>query len=126
MRLWQPGRTSPQSYFKLLLGRLWFADLYILKFPPGSSIDWHTDPVNPGLQHHRLNVFLRRPRVGCQIMTKFLALDGEKRGAQKLTMRHKPRWHYMRPDVTEHAVNPNLDTKTGYILSLGWVTKEKQ
>ena len=55
MRLrWQPGRQGT-GYRKLLLaqGQRW--DLYVLDYPPGTSIPTHTDPV-PGRRHWRVNL----------------------------------------------------------------------
>lgn len=38
-------------------------DCYFLRYGPGSSIGWHTDPVD-GRRHYRLNVELRRADGG--------------------------------------------------------------
>lgn len=38
-------------------------DCYILKYPEGSEIPPHTDPV-PGRKHWRMNVVLKRATVG--------------------------------------------------------------
>jgi len=122
---WQQGRTSPCNYQKMLLLALpGVLDLYILRFPPGSSINWHRDPVTEGLAHHRINWFIRKAVTGGQLMRKILVLDGERKGAVKLTLRHKKRVSYIRPDVTEHAVS-RVDEGTAYVLSFGWVTKAR-
>jgi hypothetical protein len=53
---WQAGRQGT-GYRKLLLaqGRRW--DLYVLDYPPGTSIPTHVDPV-PGRRHWRANLVL--------------------------------------------------------------------
>lgn len=128
MNLWKPGRSSPFNYFKFQLASIWFFDCYILKFPKGSSIDWHTDPLPNDVavrkHHHRLNFFLKKPKEGGQILTKEFMLDGERRGASYLIFRHKTRLHYMRPDKTIHAVS-EVKSGTGYILSIGWLTDKR-
>ena len=118
---WCAGRTSPFNYQKMLLIQTMWFDLYILRFRTGSSIDWHRDPLSSSaLEHHRINFFLQKAKKGGRIMSKRLVLDGEKRGAVKLTLKHKSRIDYMRPDVTEHAVE-KVEEGTAYVLSLGWV-----
>ena len=57
MRLrWEAGRQGT-GYRKLLLGqgRRW--DLYLIDYPPGTSIPKHVDPV-PGRRHWRANLRL--------------------------------------------------------------------
>jgi hypothetical protein len=53
---WQVGRQGT-GYRKLLLaqGRRW--DLYVIDYPPGTSIPRHVDPV-AGRQHWRANLRL--------------------------------------------------------------------
>jgi hypothetical protein len=53
---WQPGRQGT-GYRKLLLasGRRW--DLYVLDYPPGTSIPTHVDPV-PNRRHWRANLVM--------------------------------------------------------------------
>lgn len=62
---WERGRSG--SYEKLRL--LWWrfrrvgGDVYLLRFPPGGSAHWHYDRIENG-RHYRLNIELRKPRVG--------------------------------------------------------------
>lgn len=56
------GRQNT-GYQKLCLINFWFFDMYLLKYPTGSSIPKHTDPV-PGKRHWRLNYELRKARRG--------------------------------------------------------------
>ena len=53
---WQQGRQGT-GYRKLLLatGRRW--DLYLIDYPPGSSVPVHADPV-AGHRHWRANIVL--------------------------------------------------------------------
>ena len=53
---WQPGRQGT-GYRKLLVahGRRW--DLYVLDYPPGTSIPTHVDPL-PGRRHWRANLVM--------------------------------------------------------------------
>lgn len=122
---WRQGRTSPNNYQKMLLLALpGVFDLYVLRFKTGSSIDWHRDPVTRGLAHHRINWTLRKASKGGQVMTKMLVFDGERRGAVKLTLKHKKRLTYMRPDLTEHSLS-KVEDGCCLVLSFGWVSKEK-
>lgn len=121
---WRLGRTSPHNYHKMLLLIVpAFLDCYILRFKQGSSIDWHTDPVSDAFTHHRLNIYIKRAKKGGRIMSKRIVLDGEKRGAIKLTLKHKLRFDYMRPDITEHAVE-KVEEGSAYILSIGWICRK--
>jgi hypothetical protein len=82
---WQPGRQGT-GYRKLLVaqGRRW--DLYVLDYPPGTSVPTHTDPVT-GRNHWRANLVLRGED----------AFDGE------ALLRLGPLVVF-RPDVTPHGV----------------------
>src|SRR3982750_3791869 len=62
---WQRGRQGT-GYDKLLLVAnplLIPFDLYLLRFPDGTEIPPHKDPVT-GKRHYRLNIILKRPRAG--------------------------------------------------------------
>lgn len=100
---WQEGRQGT-GYQKLALakGRTW--DLYLLKYPPGSYVPCHTDPVAEGLKHWRAN----------------LRLTGEDRfwGVARLRL---GRLIVLRPDEDLHMVKKV--SKTRYVLSFGWLTK---
>ncbi|HEY3254677.1 MAG TPA: hypothetical protein VGJ91_12040 [Polyangiaceae bacterium] len=97
---WERGRQGT-GYFKLRLaqGRRW--DLYLLRYPPGSSVPPHRDPV-PGKKHSRAN----------------LLLWGEDAFEGRAWLR-LPRLVVFRPDITEHEVAPV--SRLRLVLSLGWV-----
>ena len=82
---WQPGRQGT-GYRKLRIaqGRRW--DLYVLDYPPGTSIPTHTDPV-PCRRHWRAN----------------LVVWGERAFEGDAVLRVGPLVVF-RPDVTPHAV----------------------
>ena len=54
---WVKGRGNT-GYFKVLIMQSWIPipfDIYILKFPKGSYIEPHKDPMDSG-RHFRLNI----------------------------------------------------------------------
>lgn len=112
---WEAGRQN-SGYDKILLLSTWKPfkfqfDVYLLRFPKGSKIDWHTDPVGSHLKHYRLNVFIKHARVG---------------GHFELSKGIKPlfgasRIQLFRPDIHPHRVTEVLEG-TRYVLSIGWVT----
>lgn len=99
---WQLGRQG-SGYDKLLIlsSALIPFDIYLLRFPTGSWIAPHIDPVD-GYKHYRLNIFLNGLRVLCR---KPIA-EGKY-------------WQLMRSDKVAHSV-PTAE-KTGWMLSIGWV-----
>jgi 2OG-Fe(II) oxygenase superfamily len=105
---WEVGRQGT-GYEKMLLATARWPlpfDCYLLRYRPGSSIPFHTDPVD-GRRHYRLNVVLRRAVGGA------FELDGA------------PIWRVgravlFRPDLGRHAVSM-VDRGTRYVLSIGWV-----
>jgi hypothetical protein len=123
--MWQIGRSAnPKSpYFKWplfvrVLGKLLKADAYILKYPEGSAIDFHKDSAPVGYKHYRLNIVLKRAKVGGEFIIKQVCPDyGYWINPQY------GRIHLFRPDITEHAVSP-IAKGTRYVLSIGWLVKE--
>lgn len=102
---WEQGRQGG-SYLKMSLakGNTW--DLWLLKYPPGSTIRKHRDRVT-GKSHYRINVLLAGEQT-------FMAHG----------VRYVKSWLwgmivYFRPDITPHEVLPSIFTR--YVLSLGWV-----
>ncbi len=63
---WQSGRQGT-GYGKMLLAewsnRILPFDAYLLKYPQGSEIPTHTDPV-PKRRHVRINIVVKKPRKG--------------------------------------------------------------
>lgn len=105
---WDHGRQMT-GYDKMLLAKMdWPVsfDLYVLKYPKGSSINRHTDRVWFG-NHHRINVVLKN------------AIEGGEFVCEKAII-NKPRIKYFRPDIHSHLVT---EVKEGsrYVLSLGWI-----
>ncbi len=98
---WERGRQGT-GYFKLDLarGRRW--DLYLLRYPPGSRVPPHRDPV-PGKEHWRAN----------------LLLWGEDTFEGRAIFR-LPRLVVFRPDITEHEVR--AVSRLRLVLSMGWVS----
>lgn len=85
-------------------------DLYIIKYPKGSYIPEHTDPVKKGFEHHRINFVFKKAHSG-----------GEYKGTFEWKF-----WRFMklRPDINKHSVTEIL-SGTRYVLSLGWMKKTK-
>jgi len=102
---WELGRQGT-GYFKLRLaqGARW--DLYLLRYPPGSSVPPHRDSVR-GKAHWRTNLLLWGQDA-------FV-------GAAWLRV---PRLVVFRPDITEHEVAPV--SRLRLVLSLGWVRGLRQ
>ena len=100
---WQEGRQgSGYEKLPLLVGRR--VDLYLLRFPTGSSVPMHRDPVD-GLRHLRLNLILVPARRGGAFVCDAPILD-------------RPRIKLFRPDSCAHAVTP-IEAGTRWVLSLG-------
>ena len=105
---WRRGRQGT-GYDKMLLATAAWPlafDSYLLRYPEGSEIPPHTDPVSRG-RHYRLNVVLWSPRSGGEFVcaTPIFA-----------TRRIK----FFRPDACEHAVT-RVAGGSRYVLSVGWV-----
>lgn len=105
---WQHGRQG-SGYDKLLL----FAtpwplpcDMYLLRFPEGSSVPPHVDPVKRG-RHYRLNVILRPARQGGEFVCAAPIHAGR-------------RIKLFRPDRELHSVT-RIELGTRWVLSIGWV-----
>lgn len=112
---WVDGRQN-SGYFKLKIfeSRLFKFDCYLLKFPEGSVIDKHKDPVTAGYQHHRLNITLIDAVLGGFFLIKHIG-----------DVEFKPnlnRFVKFRPDVEEHYAT-EVRQGTKYVLSIGWLKK---
>ena len=116
--MWQVGRSANENapYYKLkvFISKFFKVDCYLLKYPKGSKIKWHTDPSPNGYKHYRLNITLQKAKVG----GKFVYLDTN--GTCVLLNR---RFNLFRPDIIEHGVSTITDG-TRYVLSIGWLVKE--
>ena len=110
---WQKGRQK-SGYDKMLLATakrfpLPF-DLYLLRFNEGSEVPLHKDPVRLG-EHYRLNIVLKKAKRGGEFICQEMLWQ---------TSRIK----YFRSDISEHAVT-KVSQGTRYVLSLGWLKKNK-
>jgi hypothetical protein len=108
---WQKGRQG-NGYDKMLLltGRwpLPFSG-YLIRYPEGSEIPPHTDPVAEG-RHYRLDLVLKSPRS-----------DGEFACASPIFASRRIK--LLRPDACEHSVTKVIGGSR-YVLSLGWVIRK--
>ncbi len=107
---WQKGRQK-SGYDKMLLAQslrpLPF-DMYILRFPEGSEIAPHTDPVSLG-RHYRLNIVLIPAKIGGEFFCATPIFENS-------------RIKFFRPDACEHSVS-KVEEGTRYVLSIGWILK---
>jgi hypothetical protein len=109
---WQRGRQGT-GYDKLLLLVNPFLipfDLYLLRFPDGTEIPPHRDPVT-GRRHYRLNIILKRPRAGGEFKCEAPIFE---------TKRIK----LFRSDLSLHSVT-RVEGGTRYVLSLGWALEDR-
>ncbi len=107
---WQKGRQeSGYEKMTLLRSKLFKFDVYILKYPVNSTIKAHTDPVDEIYEHHRLNIVLKKAKIGGVFSCNDIAKTG--------------RIHYFRPDIMKHEVS-KIQLGTRYVLSIGWLKKK--
>jgi len=81
-------------------------DSYLIRYPEGSNIPPHTDPVQQG-RHYRLNVILKAPKSGGEFVCKNPIYASR-------------RIKLFRPDACEHSVTL-VEGGSRYVLSIGWV-----
>ena len=107
---WQRGRQGTGYDKMLLLTAPWPLpfDSYLIRYPEGSAIPAHTDPVQSG-RHFRLNVILKAPQSG-----------GEFTCANPIFASRRVK--LFRPDVGEHSVT-RVVGGSRYVLSIGWILK---
>lgn len=105
---WQSGRQGTGYDKMLLLTAPWPVpfDSYLIRYPDGSAIPPHTDPVQDG-RHYRLNIILKSPRSGGEFT------------CEKPLFATK-RIKLFRPDISEHSVT-QVKGGSRYVLSIGWV-----
>jgi len=114
---WESGRQGT-GYDKLLLAtseRLKF-DLYLLRFPRDCVVPRHRDPTVPGYEHHRVNITLKKPLIGGEIV-----VDGPShRALGGRYMRFRPDLYLHWMTAVEYIWPANM-----YVLSFGWLRKVK-
>lgn len=94
------------QWFQLLFS-IKGVDGYIIRYNDGSCIPPHVDSVDePGLEHHRLNIVLSKPKSGGEFICE---------GATRIWNRI----FYFRPDIQRHEVTPCVGTRI--VLSVGIV-----
>lgn len=105
---WQRGRQKSGYDKMLLLQSMWPLplDAYLLRFPKGSEIRPHTDPVSEG-RHYRLNFVVKKANVGGEFVCVTPIFE---------TGRIK----FFRPDACEHSVS-RVIKGSRYVFSIGWV-----
>lgn len=106
---WDLGRQGT-GYRKCLLAALAWPvsfDLYLIHYPEGSEIPWHTDPVK-GWEHHRINLVLKAPKKGGRFECNGIFQPG--------------RLHRLHPDIDRHRVT-KIENGTRWVLSLGFLRR---
>lgn len=107
---WRKGRQE-SGYDKLLIATLPWPiafDCYLLRFPTGSVIKPHTDPVQER-HHYRFNWVIKKAKQGGEFICE-------------QTIFRSKRYFLFRPDQVEHSVTP-ITKGTRYVLSIGWTRK---
>jgi hypothetical protein len=108
---WIRGRIG-DGYSKLKLWSFYRFDAWILKYPPGSHTGEHLDSVPTGYKHYRLNIVLRKAEG------KFFGADLFHIGDRVILFRPDKMWHSARNEATAKH--------TRYVLSVGWLTRDKR
>jgi len=108
---WQHGRQGTGYDKMLLLTAPWpiAFDCYILRYPDGSEVPPHKDPVARG-RHYRLNIILKSPRSGGEFVCSSPLFASK-------------RIKLFRPDSCEHSIT-RVSGGTRYVLSIGWVLRQ--
>jgi hypothetical protein len=105
---WQRGRQG-SGYDKLKIASAPWPlafDCYLIRYPIGSQIPPHTDPVSERC-HYRLNVVVRASPAGGE----FFCAD---------PIYESRRIKFFRPDLSEHSVSEVIGGPR-YVLSIGWL-----
>jgi hypothetical protein len=105
---WQSGRQGSGYDKMLLLTAPWPIpfDSYLIRYPEGSSVPAHTDPVGVG-RHYRLNIILKAPAAGGEFVCANPIFASS-------------RVKLFRPDACEHSVTA-VEGGSRYVLSIGWI-----
>lgn len=110
---WIKGRRSGDyEKFPIIINKFIIPfDIYLLKFPQGSSISPHVDEVD-NFRHYRLNILLKKAESGGNFLC----------GKELISFQ---RIKLFRPDIHEHSVT-KIERGTRYVLSIGWCLKQKR
>lgn len=107
---WEKGRQDSR-YSKMLIATAKFPvpwDFYILKYPVGSEIKEHVDPVSDRC-HYRLNIIIKKAKKGGEFFTEKSIIN---------TSRIK----FFRPDLYKHSLT-KIEKGSRYVISIGWAVK---
>lgn len=105
---WRRGRQGT-GYDKMLLATARWPlpfDCYLVRYPEGSAIPPHVDPVEK-YRHFRLNLVLKASPSGGE----FVCED---------PLFQSSRLKFFRPDSSQHSVTPVVGGSR-YVLSVGWL-----
>lgn len=117
---WIPGRQGT-PYRKMLLAYLAVpstptkkafllgGDVWLIDYPPGTSIPAHVDPLDVDGRHFRLNIILR---------------TGGSRYKGRALWRLGERIVFFRPDVMRHSVP--VCSRRRFVLSVGWALRPEK
>jgi hypothetical protein len=109
---WKTGRQGTGYEVLTLLCSEWLkADCYIIRYREGSSIPQHTDKVETGYKHFRLNLVLRAASAGGVLQ------------CERSIFRLGP-LNLFRPDEVAHSVT-KVTKGSRYVLSIGWKCRSK-
>ena len=103
---WISGRQG-SGYMIFYMWNFLF-DCLIIRYPRGSYITPHVDPVTKG-QHHRINIELTTPHLGGEFSCKL-----------KHVLVKFPRFVWFRPDIGTHSVSEVIGSER-WVLSFGWI-----
>lgn len=108
---WEIGRqVSGYSKMLILTGKFPIPfDFYLLKFPEGSFIKEHVDPVEFGYKHYRFNIILKKSKLGGEFISETHIFETD-------------RVKFFRPDIYKHSVS-QIKKGTRIVLSLGFLIK---
>jgi hypothetical protein len=118
---WTAGRQG--SGYKIFYMWNWLFDFLIIRYPTGSYIHWHNDPVPSPKKHHRINIVLWEAEEGGEF-ERIVAVDPMAWPDLKPTRRFiktKQRFVHFRPDIEDHMVH-KITKGERWVLSLGWCT----
>lgn len=107
---WDRGRQGT-GYDKLLIAANPFVvpfDVYLLRYPVGSHIPPHRDPLPAG-RHFRLNIVVRKSAAGGDFVC-----DNPIYASKRINL--------FRSDISTHAVT-TVEGRPRYVLSVGWVLR---
>lgn len=104
---WKKGRQKTKYFVKTFLS-FWFFDLHLIKVPENGWVPWHTDPVQKGKKHLRINLHFGKYKGGNFLCEK------------KIFSLFRNKFVCFRPDITPHKLS-KVKSGTQYILSLGFL-----